>query len=231
MLSVPTSTAPALSRRFTSVASAAAGGLSRLILEPASVVRPATSNRFLAANGTPASTPSRRPAARSASIVRARAIARSPVTAVKALSVLSRSAMRRKVASTTRAAPTLPVATASAISAADAVACMASGMASGLEHRGRLGLVGQLELPHHVCQAKCDGQVDLDRWLPLWLDRQSKHCSARFDQCIECVFLHVAPLTLDGAIRRRVDLWSTGDDNDSAPAWSLRNLSLSAGTT
>src|SRR5215831_3904942 len=229
MLSVPTSTPSALSRRFTSVASAAAGGLSRLILEPANVVRPATSNRFLAANGTPASTPSRRPAARSASMVRARAIARSPVTAVKALSVLSRSLMRRKVASTTCAAATLPVTTASAISAADAVARMASGMASGiasgLEHRGRLGLVGQLELPHHVCQPKCDGQVDLDRWLPLRLDRQSKHRRARFDQCIECVFLHVGPLSLDSAIRRRVDLCSIGDENDSAPAWSLRKLS------
>ena len=37
---------------------------SRLIFEPASVGRPATSNRFLTANGTPASGPSARPSAR-----------------------------------------------------------------------------------------------------------------------------------------------------------------------
>ena len=68
MLSAPTSTAPAASSRAISVASAVAGGRSRLILEPASVARPATSNRFLTANGTPASGPSVRPAARSASM-------------------------------------------------------------------------------------------------------------------------------------------------------------------
>ena len=36
---------------------ASAGGRSRLILEPARVARPATSMRFLTANGTPASGP------------------------------------------------------------------------------------------------------------------------------------------------------------------------------
>src|SRR5581483_6926816 len=66
MLSAPTSTAPAASRRATSVASAVAGGRSRLIFEPARVASPATSNRFLTANGTPASGPSGRPLARSA---------------------------------------------------------------------------------------------------------------------------------------------------------------------
>ena len=40
MLSAPTSTAPAASSRAISVASALAGGRSRLILEPASVGRP-----------------------------------------------------------------------------------------------------------------------------------------------------------------------------------------------
>ncbi len=55
MLSAPTRTAPAASRRATSVASLRAGGRSRLIFEPARVVRPSTSNRFLTANGAPAS--------------------------------------------------------------------------------------------------------------------------------------------------------------------------------
>ena len=55
MLSAPTRTAPAASRRSISVASRAAGGASRLIFEPASVGNPAMSNRFFTANGTPAS--------------------------------------------------------------------------------------------------------------------------------------------------------------------------------
>ena len=82
---------------------------SRLILEPARVGRPATSNRFLTANGTPASGPSGWPAARAASIAarawRARARA---VTAVKALSAGSRVAMRASAASTTARALALP---------------------------------------------------------------------------------------------------------------------------
>ena len=65
--------------------SRAAGGRSRLIFEPARVGRPATSKRFLTANGTPASGPGvRRP--RAASTAAARASARCPVTAVNALS-------------------------------------------------------------------------------------------------------------------------------------------------
>ena len=40
------------------------GAWSRLIFEPASVARPATSNRFLTANGTPASGPSGLPSPR-----------------------------------------------------------------------------------------------------------------------------------------------------------------------
>src|SRR5262245_42791246 len=68
MLSAPTSTAPVDSSRAISVASRLAGARSRLIFEPASVGSPAMSNKFLTANGTPASAPtSRRPFARSAS--------------------------------------------------------------------------------------------------------------------------------------------------------------------
>src|SRR5579862_159746 len=76
MLSVPTSTAPAASRRSTSVASRDAGGRSRLIFDPASVGSPSTSNRFFTAKGTPASGPAAVPALRSA---------RCSSTAVKAL--------------------------------------------------------------------------------------------------------------------------------------------------
>ena len=112
MLSAPTSTAPAASSLAISGGSATAGGWSRLILEPASVVRPATSNRFLTANGTPASGPSGLPPVRAASIARALAIARSAVTAVNALSTGSRVAMRASAASVTAFALVLPAATA-----------------------------------------------------------------------------------------------------------------------
>src|SRR5262249_31679703 len=150
------------------------------------------SDRFLTANGTPASAPSGWPAARLASTARARARARSPVTAVKAVRALSRSPVRRKGISTTCTAVALPAPTGAPISAGDAAACMGSGMGSGLEHRCRLDLIEQLELPDHLGQAQCDCQVGLDRRLPLRLDRQGKNRSARFDQCVECIFLHVA---------------------------------------
>ena len=55
MLSAPSNTAPAACSRCTSTASAPAGARSRLTLEPASVRMPWMSNRFLTANGRPAS--------------------------------------------------------------------------------------------------------------------------------------------------------------------------------
>jgi hypothetical protein len=58
------------------------GGASRRIFEPAIVVTPSMSNRFFTANGTPASGPTGRSAARSASIASAWARARSAKTAV-----------------------------------------------------------------------------------------------------------------------------------------------------
>ena len=82
MLSVPSSTAPAAVIRRTSTASAVAGARSRLIRDPARVGRPATSKRFLTANGTPASGPTGRPAATAASTAAASASARSAVTSV-----------------------------------------------------------------------------------------------------------------------------------------------------
>src|SRR5439155_11053836 len=118
MLSAPTSTAPAVSSRAISVASHAAGAQSRLILEPASVGSPATSNRFLTANGTPASGPSARPSSRALSIARAFARARSSSTAVKALSTGLSAAMRASAARTTALALVRPARTAAAISLA-----------------------------------------------------------------------------------------------------------------
>ncbi len=82
MFSAPISTAPAAVRRWTAVASWAAGAASRRIFEPAMVVTPSTSNRFFTAKGTPASGPTGRSAARSASIASAWARARSAKTAV-----------------------------------------------------------------------------------------------------------------------------------------------------
>ena len=64
-----------LRARSISVASRPAGGASRLIFEPASVGSPAISNRFLTANGTPASGGSRF-AARPRVVKRLRAPAR-----------------------------------------------------------------------------------------------------------------------------------------------------------
>jgi hypothetical protein len=49
MLSAPISTAPFALRRPTAVASAFAGGRSRSIFEPLSVVSPSMSNRFFTA--------------------------------------------------------------------------------------------------------------------------------------------------------------------------------------
>ncbi len=112
------STAPAASRRSIRVASRRAGGASRLIFEPASVGSPAMSNRFLTANGTPASGPSERPSVCALSRSSARASARTSSTAVNALSAGSRRAMRASAASVTSTALTSPLATASAISLA-----------------------------------------------------------------------------------------------------------------
>src|SRR4029078_10904026 len=53
MLSAPTRMAPAASSRWMTVASAFAGGASRLILAPASVASPAISKRIFTGHGTP----------------------------------------------------------------------------------------------------------------------------------------------------------------------------------
>src|SRR6266566_249475 len=122
MLSAPTSTAPAARSRATAAASRVAGGWPALIFEPARVASPATSKRFLAANGTPASGPGSSPAARRRSIASASARARSPSTAVKALSAASRRAIRSSAPATTSRARVLPARTDAAIDRADVVA-------------------------------------------------------------------------------------------------------------
>src|SRR6266566_775773 len=122
MLSAPTSTAPAARSRATAAASRVAGGWPALIFEPARVASPATSKRFLAANGTPASGPGSSPAARRRSIASASARARSPSTAVKALSAALRRAIRSSAPATTSRARVLPARTDAAIDRADVVA-------------------------------------------------------------------------------------------------------------
>src|SRR5262245_52453988 len=181
MLSAPTRMAPAASRRSISGWSASAGARSRLILEPASVGRPATSNRFFTANGTPASGPSALPPARAASRARALASARSAVTAVKELSTASRALMRASAASTTAVAPVSPVATAAAISDTE----LHGSMALSLEHRGRLGLVGELELGHQGAEPQRDGQIGLHRRFPLRLYGQVQRLGRRIDEVVE----------------------------------------------
>src|SRR5258707_5778411 len=96
MLSAPTQTAPAASRRATSVASLRAGGRSRLIFEPASVVTPSRSKRFFTANATPAKGPS-------SDFARRRA--RASVTSVKALIAASFARILASVAAIMDAKP------------------------------------------------------------------------------------------------------------------------------
>jgi hypothetical protein len=101
MFVTPTRIAPARSSEATASASLAAGGSVAVTFAPARVTTPATSKRFLAANGTPASGPGSRPRAMSASMAAARAIARSANMPVKALRCSSRAAMRAIAAAMT----------------------------------------------------------------------------------------------------------------------------------
>ena len=106
MLSAPTSTAPARRSAATACASRAAGGRSRLILDPASVVMPATSKRFLTAKGSPASGPGSPPAASAASTRSASPRACSASTVVNALIAAPRVATWARAASVTERALT-----------------------------------------------------------------------------------------------------------------------------
>src|SRR5690242_13503797 len=171
MLSAPTRTAPAASSRSISVASRLAGARSRLIFEPARVGRPATSNRFFTAKGTPASGPTVLPAAMSASIARALARARSAVTSVKELRMPSCCLMRASAASVASSADILRAATALAISAA-VISGLVVMAASGREDRRRLGLVRQREFVDEAGEPQRDFEIGAHRRPPGLLDRQ-----------------------------------------------------------
>src|SRR5207237_1187160 len=152
--------------------SLAAGGWARLILEPARVGMPATSNRFFTANGTPASGPSGLRASRALSIACARSSARSLVTAVNELRTGSRSVMRASAASITAAAGTRPAVTAAAISPAEAQAVSIAG--SGLVDRCGLGIVRQFPPADQRGKLHCDFEVGAHGWLPLRFERKAK---------------------------------------------------------
>ena len=116
MLSAATSTAPSASNRRTSTASRRAGGASRSIFEPASVLMPATLNRFFTAKGTPASVMRARRGLWSTAL--ARLSARSASTAVQALICGSVAAMRSRLACTAARALKAPLRTARAMAVA-----------------------------------------------------------------------------------------------------------------
>src|SRR5271169_1559915 len=171
MFSAPIRMAPAASSRSINAASRVAGGLSRLIFEPATVGTPATSNRFFTANGTPASGPAGSPRARVASIAWARSSARCSVIAVKELSTGSRSRMRASAASTTDTALARQDDTAAAMSAAPMKSKSLAGVSS-MEDRRRLGLVGQREFLDQGRVAQDQPQIEFDVFLPGRVDRQ-----------------------------------------------------------
>src|SRR3954452_8923182 len=177
MLSAPTRTAPAASMRSISVESRPAAGRSRLILEPARVSNPSTSNRFLTANGTPASGPTGLPAAIAASTARAFVRARSAVTSVKAFSTPSRAATRANAASVASNAEVLRAATAAAM----ALAVM-SGGSSG-EDTGRLDFVRQGEFVDQLRHLQRDREVGADRGPPGILDRKAE----RRPDCVDVI--------------------------------------------
>src|SRR6266481_1922326 len=202
MLSAPTSTAPAASMRSISVASREAGLRSRLIFDPARVESPCTSNRFLTANGTPASGPTFWPAAIAASISRALARARLPVTSVKEFKTESCLAIRASAASVTASAEIFRLATADAISEAVspsrlATKALSEFMAmSGCEDTGRLGLVGQSKFVDQPCQPQRHFEIGLHRGLPGIGHRQAQGLRDGVDIVIKRVSSHYSYLVI-----------------------------------
>ena len=129
MLSAPRRMASAAPMREISVASASAGARSRLILEPARVGNPLTSNKFLTANGAPASGPKLSPRARAASIASAFSSARPAVTSVKAPSAPFRASTRASASRVISRALAAPVLIAFAIACAELSSSAAGVMA------------------------------------------------------------------------------------------------------
>src|SRR6201996_3983076 len=181
MLSAPTRTAPAASRRSINVASRAAAAWSRLIFEPARVGRPFTSNRFFTAKGTPASGPGFFPAAIAASTARAFVRARSAVTSGKEFSTGACLAMRASAASVASSADNFLSLTARAMSSADITA----DAVSGCEDTGRLCFVGKFELIHHPRETHGHFEIGPYRRLPGVLDRQSQEFRGSVDIVVQ----------------------------------------------
>src|SRR5712675_499500 len=174
MLSAPTSTAPAASMRSISVASRGDGGRSRLIFEPARVESPGTSNRFLTANGTPASGPAFFPAATAASMARALARARSAVTSVNAFRTGLCFAIRANAASVMASAEIFRPVTPCAMSEADKPSRMALMAGSGCKDTGGLGFIRQHELVHQPRQPQRYPEIGPDCRLPGILHQQAQ---------------------------------------------------------
>src|SRR5882672_5287677 len=193
MLSAPTSTAPAASIRSISAASRGDGFRSRLIFDPARVERPCTSNRFLTANGTPASGPTFLPAAMAASIAFALARARPAVTSVKEFRTGSRLAIRASAASVAVAADILRLATACAISAADRSSGLAVMAVSGCKDTGGLGFVRQCEFIDQPRQPQRYLEIGLHRRPPGVIDRQRQRFADGGNVIVQWIGGHHSP--------------------------------------
>src|SRR5580693_3745591 len=196
MLSAPTRTAPAASIRSIRVASRNDGLRSRLILEPARVARPSTSNRFFTAKGTPASGPTLLPAAIAASTARALARARSALKSVKELRMLSCCLIRASAASVACNADILRLVTALAISAAERPPESALMAKSGCKNTGRLGFVGQRKFIDHPRQPQRHVEVGAYRRPPSVLDRQRQRVGDGVDIIVKRIGGHHAPIRL-----------------------------------
>src|ERR1700759_5027673 len=193
MLSAPTSTAPAASKRSIRVAWRDAGLRSRLIFEPARVLIPFTSNRFFTAKGTPASGPGFFPADIAASTSRAFARARSAVTSVKELRRPSCLAIRASASSVACSAESLRVVTALAISEADRIGAVMA--RSGDKDTGGLGLVGQRKLVDQSGEPQRYFEVRPHRGPPGVLDSQRQRFRDGGDVVVDCISSHFAPVS------------------------------------
>src|SRR3569833_2136531 len=186
MLSAPTSTAPAASIRSIKVASRGAGGRSRLILEPARVVRPCTSNKFFTAKGTPASGPTGLPAAISASIALALTRARSDVTSVKAFKSLSRVPIWASTASIASRAESFLFATACAM----AVEVISAGSCG--KDTGGLCFIWKLVVIDELRHFQRDLEIGADRRTPGVVDRDAQRTPDGVDVVVQW-FSHLSP--------------------------------------
>src|SRR6266849_8344087 len=181
--------------RSISVASRGEALRSRLIFDPARVESPCTSNRFLTANGTPASGPASLPAATAASMARALARARSAVTSVNAFKTGLCLAIRASAASVTASAEIFRPATACTISEADSPSGVAVMARSGCKDTGRLGFIRQREFIHQPRQPQRYLEIGLDRRLPGILHRQAQGTRNGVDIVIKRISSHCSLIT------------------------------------